>query len=242
MNEIAMFHDATRSDGIAQRKSVPNGETLTPGAALRLQRQLEIIFSGNPDAFRGARVLDLKSSSGLWSLAALGAGAKHVVAVEPGKALLESARKTFNEHKVDAASYLFVNSEVGSALRSFEPCAFDVLVSHGYFEQSDPRAFFSQLNRLQIKRVLIDTKISVGKGPIVRLRNRSPDEAELKPMNRYNAILSIPNHELITFFCDYFKFSWRFVLGKTTELSDWTGLSDYERGHHSTYLLERSAD
>jgi 16S rRNA G966 N2-methylase RsmD len=241
MNKVAVFPNANRYDGIANRNTVAAGGD-SPGKATRLQRRFEIIFSGNSDAFRDARVLDLKSSSGVWSLAALDAGAKHVVAVEPGKALIESARKAFSECEIDAASYLFMNSDVPSALRSFEPGAFDLVISHGYFEQSDPRFFFSQMNRLQIKRVLLDTRISLGKGPIVRLRNRSPDEMESKVTNRYNSILSIPNHELVAFFCDYFKFGWRLVLGKTSQISDWAGLSDYEQGRHSTYLLERSAD
>jgi hypothetical protein len=97
------------------------------------------------------------------------------------------------------------------------------------------------LTRLQIKRAVLDTRISIGKGPIVRLKQRSADEAKAKTGGRISSVLSIPNHELITFFCDYFKFQWRLIFGKTTALSDWTGLSDYEHDHRRAYILEQSA-
>ena len=240
MNVAAAAQSSNRYDRLVRRKSPPTGSESAPENAARLQRQFEIIFSGNRGAFQGARVLDLMSGSGFWSLAALDAGARHVVAVEPSIGLIESAKRAFTEYAVDAGSYRFVNSDVTAALRSFEPGAFDLVLCHGYFEQMDPRQFFSQLTRLQIKRAVLDTRISIGKGPIVRLKERSADEAKAKATGRLSSVLSIPNHELITFFCDYFKFQWRLIIGKATALSDWTGLSDYERDQRRAYLLEQS--
>jgi hypothetical protein len=240
MNESAGAHGSNRYDRLVGRKPGLPGSAPVADNAVRLQRQFEIIFSGNRDAFQGARVLDLMSSSGFWSLAALDAGAGQVVGVEPSIAQLEAAKRSFIEYGVDAGSYRFENSEVTAALRSFEPGTFDLVLSHGYFEQTDPRLFFSQLTRLRIKRVILDTRISIGKGPIVRLRQKSADDAKAKASGRYNSVLSIPNQELITFFCDYFKFHWRLVNGKTIGLTDWAGLSDYEQDHRRTYLLERS--
>jgi predicted RNA methylase len=242
MNESAPARGPNRYDRLVRRK--PGGG---PGSAsplenpARLQRQFDIIFSSNRDAFQGARALDLMSGSGFWSLAALDAGASHVVAVEPAIGQIEFAKKAFSEYGVAAQSYRFDNSDVTAALRSFEPGAFDVVLCHGYFEQTDPRPFFSQLTRLRVKRVVLDTRISIGKGPIVRLKQKSPDEAKAKAAARYSPVLSIPNHELITFFCDYFKFNCRLILGKTVALSNWTGLSDYEQDHRHAYLLERAA-
>ena len=238
MNVSTAAQSSNRYDRLVRRKSVSTGADSAPESAVRLKRQFEIIFSGNREAFQGARVLDLMSGSGFWSLAVLDAGAKHVVTVEPALGQIEAANKAFSEYAVNTGSYRFVNSDVGAALRSFEPGAFDLVLCHGYFEQTDPRPFFSQLARLKTKRAVLDTRISVGKGPIVRLRPRPADEAKAKTTGR---VLSIPNHELITFFCDYFKFNWRLIIGKTTELSDWTGLSDYEQDHRRAYLLEQSA-
>jgi SAM-dependent methyltransferase len=241
MNEIAMAHDSNRYDRLVRRKPGLPGAAPAPDNAVRLRRQFETIFAANRDALRGARVLDLVSSSGFWSLAALDAGAAYVVGVEPAIGQIESAKRAFSDYGVDAKSYRFVNSEAAAALRSFDPGAFDVVLSHGYFEQTDPRQFFSQLTRLEIKRAILDTRISVGKGPIVRLKQRSADELKGKAGGRYSTILSVPNPELITFFCDYFKFQCRLIVGKTVALSDWAGLNDYQQDQRRAYLLERLA-
>lgn len=241
IDETAGAKDLNRYYRLGPRTDVSSGSEPASSNPARLQRQFDIIFSGNRDVFRGARVLDLMSSSGFWSLAALDAGAKHVVGVERSVALVASAKKAFTEHRVDVASYQFVNDDATSTLRSLDPGTIDLVLCHGYLERSDPRQFFSQLTRLQIAKVLLDTRISVGKGPIVRLKQRSGEEITEKSKWRSNSILSIPNDELITFFCDYFGFNCRMLLGKSTKLSDWTGLDDYEQDRRRAYLLERSA-
>jgi hypothetical protein len=163
------------------------------------------------------------------------------VGVEASPAPIEAAKKTFGEYGVNSGSYRFINSEIPAALRKFEPKAFDVILCHGFLEQSDPRFFFQQLSRLQPKHVVLDTRIVQGKGPIVRLRLRSGDEARQKAPERYRSILSIPNHDLITFFCDYFQLRWRLIDWKATGITDWTGIGDYEQDRRRTYVLERAA-
>jgi Methyltransferase domain len=238
MTEAAAAHGSDRYARLVRRKPGLQGPVSALDSAVRLQRQFELIFAANRDAFRDARVLDLMSSTGFWSLAALDAGARHVVGVESAIGQIEAARKAFSECGVDAKSYRFMNSEPQAAFRSFEPRAFDIVLCHGYLEQTDPRAFFAQLARLDVKRAILDTRISLGKGPIVRARQRPADELNGKT-SRYSSILSVPNHELITFFCDYFKFRWRLIIGKEVVLSDWTGLNDYKQDQRRTYLLER---
>jgi hypothetical protein len=241
MDETAGAKDSNRYYRLGPRTDGSSGLESASSNPARLQRQFDIIFAGNRGVFLGARVLDLMSSSGFWSLAALDAGARHVVGVERSTGQIEATKKAFGEHRVDVGSYKFMQGDTASTLRSLDPGSFDLVLCHGYFERSDPRQFFGQLNRLQIARVMLDTRISVGKGPIVRLKQRSGEELSEKSKSRSNSILSIPNHELITFFCDYFQFNWREVLGKTSKLSDWTGLDDYEQDRRRTYLLERSA-
>jgi hypothetical protein len=240
MVETAAAHGSDRYERLLRRKPGSPGSAPALDGAARLQRQFELIFAPNRDAFRDARVLDLMSSTGFWSLAALDAGARHVVGVEPAISEIEAAERAFSECGVDAKSYRFMNSEPAPALRSFDPGAFDVLLCHGYLEQTDPRMFFGQLARLKIKRAVLDTRIALGKGPIVRARQRPADELNGKT-SRYGSILSVPNHELITFFCDYFKFRWRLIIGKEVALSDWTGLGDYKQDQRGAYLLERAA-
>jgi SAM-dependent methyltransferase len=241
MNQVGSTPSSNRYDRFMRKRGPGAGSGSGAADPVRLRHRYETIFSRNREIFKGARVLDLVSSSGFWSLAALDAGAAHVVGVESAPAPVEAAKKAFVELGVNSGSYRFVNSEIPAALRKLEPKAFDVILSHGFLEQSDPRFFFQQLSRLQPKHVVLDTRIVQGKGPIVRFRLRSGDDAKQKPSERYRSILSIPNHELITFFCDYFQLRWRLIDWAAAGIADWSGLGDYEQDRRRTYVLERSA-
>ena len=221
----------------------PTGSGAAPGSprVARMRQRHDVIFAKNRELFKGARVLDIASSSGFWSLAALRSGAVHVTGIDAKQARIEAAKQAFAEDGVASAAYQFIKTDISSSLRSLEPNAFDVVISHGFLEQSDPRFFFHQINRLKAKSVILDTAIVRGKGPIVRMKLKSSDNQEPKAASRYDSILSIPNHELVTFFCDYFQYTCRLIDWKTMNITDWSGINDYEQDHRRTYVLERMA-
>jgi 16S rRNA G966 N2-methylase RsmD len=240
MNELGSSPSSDRYDRFLRKRAAGAGSG-PPLDPIRLRRRYEAIYAANRELFEGARVLDLTSSSGFWSLAALDAGAAQVTGVEASAPAIEAAKKAFGEYGIDSSSYRFINSEAPGALRKFDPKAFDVVQCHGFLEQSDPRFVFQQLSRLRARHVILDTRLSQGKGPIVRFRSRTDDDAKTTGPERYKSILAIPNHELIKFFCDYFQFGWRVIDWEASGLTDWTGMNDYEQDRRRTYILERSA-
>ena len=209
-------------------KSMPTGAASATGFLdlINLRRRYDVIVGRNRDLFRGARVLDVMSSYGFWSLAALEAGAAHVVGIEASSAAVATTRKLFDEHKVDPASHDLVNSDIITGLQSLKPNSFDLVMCLGSFEQCDFRAFFHHLSRLQPKQVILDTGIVLGEGPIIRF---SLDKGE---------ILGMPNHPLIMFLCDMFNFRWRLINWRGMDISNWTGIHEYERDQRRTYILE----
>ena len=207
--------------------------------AMRVRRRYEAIIGGNRDLFRSAHVLDLMSGDGMWSMAALDAGAAHVVAVDNEPKRMAAAQKIFASHQVGAQSCQFITSEAFRAMRSFEAGAFDLVLCKGFFEVCDPRQFFNHVHRLQPRYVILDTSIVVGKGPISRYTLRLRDASAPKASGRYASIMSLPNHDLIAFFCDYYDFRWRMIDWQTLGLTDWIGVHDYERDRRRTYVLER---
>lgn len=215
-------------------KSLPAGGASATGFldVIRLRRQYDAIVASNPDLFRDARVLDLRSAHGFWSLAALDAGAAHVVGADPDLTYLEAAGNTFNDYGIGAGSFRFVNAEIMAALRAFTPGTFDVVLCHGYFEQCDVRQFFNQLKRLRPKHVIIDTGIVAGEGPILRF------SLEMDPRRAANRLFASPNHPLIMFLCEVFDFRWRLIDWRAMGINDWTGIHDYERDYRRTYILE----
>ena len=86
MNETAAAQDSNRYQRLVRRKPGSPGPASAPDNAARLQRQFEVIFAANRDAFLDARVLDLMSSTGFWSLAALDAGARQLSGLNPQSA------------------------------------------------------------------------------------------------------------------------------------------------------------
>ena len=151
-------------------KAVPAGAASATGFfdLIRLRRRYDAIVARSRPLFANARVLDITSGAGFWSLAALDAGAAHVVGADSSPAAVEAANKTFEGYEIDRGSYRFVNEETFAALRSFEPGAFDLILCQGSFEQHEPREFFYHMSRLRPKQVIIDTGIVTGEGPIAR--------------------------------------------------------------------------
>jgi LPS sulfotransferase NodH len=212
-------------------KNIPAGAASATGFLdlISLRRRYDVIVARNRDLFQNARVLDIMSSYGFWSLAAFDAGATHVVGVDSSPASVEAAEKTFNEYGVSPGSYQFVNSEIFAALQTFDPEAFDLILCQGYFEHCDPREFFQHLARLRPKHVILDTGIDRGEGPIARFSLGM------------GHVLGTPNHPLIMFLCDAFDFRWRLLDWRTMGITDWTGIHEYGRDQRRTYVLERMA-
>ena len=234
MNELAPTLSPDRYDRFLRKRAAGSGAG--PLDPARLRHRYEAIYAANRNLFRGARVLDLTSASGFWTLAALDAGAAEVTGVEASAPAIESAKSAFNEYGINPESYRFIHSETAAALRKFEAKAFDVVQCHGFLEQSDPRFVFQQLSRLRARHVILDTRLIRGKGPIVRFRVPNRDDAKTNGPERYKSILAIPNHELIKFFCDYFQFGWRVIDWRASGSTDWTGMNDYEHDRRRTYI------
>ena len=93
--------------------------------------------------FQDARVLDIMGARGLWTLAALDAGAAHVVCVTSPESA-EVAREGLRDYGFNQERHQVVNL---ADSRKFDPGSFDLVLCGRYFERSDPRLFFADLHR-----------------------------------------------------------------------------------------------
>jgi hypothetical protein len=205
--------------------------------AVRSRHRYEAIISSNRKLFHNARVLNLHSGDGFWCLAALDAGAEHVVGVETSQKAVETAGRTFIEYGIAPESYRFINLDMDAALKTMKPGLFDLVVCLRPFEECDPRLFFSHLYRLAPKHVILDTDVSRGEGPIIRFKLR--DGFARKKTRLQSTIVATPNHEFIALMCEYFQFGWRLIDWQAMGIVDWTSVPDYGRGRRRTYVLNR---
>ena len=174
----------------------------------KLPRYQQIIGQ-NRALLRNASVLDLMSSGGLCSFAALDAGAAYVVGVDPRPARIAVAEQAFADHGIPVNSYRFVTMQIMPALYDTSPDAFDVIIGRGVLELVDLRQFFAQLRHLRPQHVILDTAVASGSGPLLRYRRRDVGGGRAAESNDRSAVVATPSHELIVLLCDCFGFECR---------------------------------
>ena len=89
-------------------------ETLPSRARLNLR--YEAIIAENLDILDGARVLDIASHDGRWSLAALASGAKSVVGIEGRPELVEHSVANLEYYGYGPDEYRFLTGDVHKVL------------------------------------------------------------------------------------------------------------------------------
>src|SRR4051794_35722395 len=97
----------------------------------RLNVRYEAIFGENKDLFQGARVLDIASHDGRWSMAALANGAKSVVGIEAQPDLVDHAVATMKHYGQDPDRFRFIAGDVHEVLNS-EDLEVDVVLCLGF--------------------------------------------------------------------------------------------------------------
>jgi ubiquinone/menaquinone biosynthesis C-methylase UbiE len=137
----------------------------------RLNLRYEAIFAENRDIFEGARVLDIASHDGRWSLAALKTGAARVVGIEARDDLVQTARDNVVHYGGDSGRCEFVAGDVFDVL-SRQNVEADVVLCLGYLYHT---LRYSELMRrirdVNPRYLVIDTKVIPGvKHRFVRLR------------------------------------------------------------------------
>jgi hypothetical protein len=136
----------------------------------RLNLRYEAIFAENQDVFGGARVLDLASHDGRWSLAALKTGAAQVVGVEGRPELVENAKANFEHYGIERERYRFVAGDI------FEEIArrsrrFDVVLCLGFlYHTLRYNELMFHIRRMEPGYVIIDSGVLDDEAPVVRVR------------------------------------------------------------------------
>ena len=97
----------------------------------RLNLRYEAIFADNRDVFAGAKVLDIGSHDGRWSLAALACGAESVIGIEARPDLVEHSVATLDHYGYGADRCRFIAGDVFDAFADNE-FDVDVVLCLGY--------------------------------------------------------------------------------------------------------------
>ncbi len=141
----------------------------TASGLTRLNLRHEAQIEANKDVLKGARVLDIASHDGRWSLAALKAGATHVTGIEGRPELVQYSNETMKLYGVPEGSYRFVAEDIFTALEH-EDLDVDVVMCFGFlYHTLRYPEFFSKVRKLDADYLLIDTKVAPGQGRTIRV-------------------------------------------------------------------------
>lgn len=145
-------------------------ETSQTSASLRrLNMRHLALIEDNRDILAGARVLDIASHDGRWSLAALEAGAAHVTGIEARPELVENARETFARYGADPSRYSFVTGDVFAALER-EHFEVDVVQCFGFlYHTLRFPELFSRLRRLEPRYLVMDTRVHNSTSAVIKV-------------------------------------------------------------------------
>jgi hypothetical protein len=136
--------------------------SLTGSDAEWNNRRYQVLIEGCRDVIAGQRIVDFGSHDGRWAFAALDAGARHVVCVEPEPALLEATEQNFREYKVDRGRYALVESGAMAFIEKGNLSADTAFLFGMLTVISEQPAFFGLLRRAGVRNLVIDTHIMAG--------------------------------------------------------------------------------
>ena len=150
----------------------------TSAGVRRLNLRHRALVEANRDVLDGARVLDIASHDGRWSLAALEAGAAHVTGIEARPELVAHAEQTLATYGARQGSYRFVTGDVFAVLADAD-LDVDVIQCFGFlYHTLRYPEFFSLLRRLEPRHLLMDTRVANVSGRVIQvLVNESTRQA-----------------------------------------------------------------
>jgi 2-polyprenyl-3-methyl-5-hydroxy-6-metoxy-1,4-benzoquinol methylase len=183
------------------RFELPGGISTPVASAWRVRRAeqrrryfFEPLLSLAGGTLRGRRVLDLGCNAGLWSLAAIDAGAEFVLGVDGSASAIEQAELVFEAREVDSARYAFQTANVFDWDLAGR---FDVVLCLGLLDVvAKPLALFELIAAARPELVVIDTGVSRARGSLFEVsrlgepRNAVERDLVLVPTRRAVAELA----------------------------------------------------
>lgn len=134
----------------------------------RLSCRYEAIVNNNRGIFDGARVLDLASHDGRWSMAALDAGATHVTGVEARPTFVEAAITNFEFYGVARNRYAFMLADLNHLTDA--QGKYDVVLCLGYFYHTiNHMALFEYLRSTEAEYLILDGMVEPVDEPVIKV-------------------------------------------------------------------------
>ncbi len=211
----------------------------------RLNLRHRAIIEQNADLLRGARVLDIASHDGRWSLAALEAGAASVVGVEGRPELVDHAEKTLDHYRPGTGDRRFVCADIIDYLAAPEP--FDVVLCLGFlYHTLRYPELLAGIRATGARHVVLDTRTVRRPRPVIELEVDRPEFQGMAIEDQVSvegAVLTgVPSHQAVEAMFEVYGY-------RVLRRADWSeviaggsdeGVKGYLQGRRITWVLERA--
>jgi len=209
----------------------------------RLFGRYAAIIEHRREIFEGARVLDLGSHDGRWSLAALDAGAAHVTGIEARASLIQKTVENFSHYGIGADRYAFEEADANGYLRAAAPESFDVVLCLGFFyHTAHHMELITQFRRIGARNIVIDTAVAVDERPVILLNMEETGDSRrsIDYMEAGNLAVPVgrPSASALELMLDGAGYATAFYPWSTHQ-GDWAALPDYQNGTRMTVIADR---
>jgi hypothetical protein len=225
------------------------------GAGVRLNARYECLIQQHSQHIKDQTVLDVGSHDGRWTFAALSAGAKRAIGVEPRPCLAETATETLLEYGTRRERFEFHNTDALDLLRRARLNVDTVFLFGVFYHIHYHVELLKELWKTGARAIIVDThtcpdregpKSAAGWfGNVISLIPEQVDNIsnaadEIFPGAKIS-IVGHPSARAVTFLLRAFQFEpseipWQPFLDKWGK----EGLEDYASGKRRTYLAVRT--
>jgi len=206
--------------------------TETVPSRSRLDARWRAIVGWNKGILAGRRVVDLGCHDGRWSLAALKAGAVHVLGIEARAHLARKASENLGHYGIPAAAFDVVTGDAVDTLRGLAAGSVDVVMCLGFFYHTmEHMRLLVEARRLGAEYLIIDTSISPSPDPIVALMfeaiGDTRNSVDYGHTGHEKALVGAPSRSGLVAMLDYVGYDADFFDWRQNAVTDWTDMPDY---------------
>jgi hypothetical protein len=218
----------------------------------KLNLRYEAIFGENKDLFDGARVLDIASHDGRWSVAALACGAKSVIGIEARPEMVDHAVANLEHYGQERDRFRFIAGDVHEVLGS-EDFEVDVVLCLGFlYHTLRFNELLHGIRRTGAHHLILDTQAQrmLDPDPLVRLHKEGSQRIGTAKADAYSVddwvLTGRPNLAAIRLMLGCYGYEvvrlsdWPRLLADNPEA--WSGCADYAAGRRVTLRCRRIDD
>jgi len=209
----------------------------------RLYERYNKLIQNNRELLEGARVLDLGSHDGRWSMAALKAGAKTVKGLEGRPEMAKQAHSTFTKYNVPEDRFSFDVGDFHALLGRFKKDEFDVVLCLGVLYHTPHNVLlFQQIRDLAPKAVILDTRVCLRVKPLFELGSetwRNLGHGIKEQAQADHVLFCVPSHPAIEMMTAHIGYQLEVIDWHDGSVTDWKALQQYKNLTRRSYILRR---